>query len=325
MTPRRDPAPRLAPLLLALLPALLLALDAGTAGVAGADPDPRDALGHPLPESGRPERIVSLSPNLTEILFAVGVDRERVAGITRFCDFPPEVSGIARVGGIVDPSVEGILALRPDLVLATRGNPVATLDRLRALGVPVVAFDSEGGLRRIERTIREVAELARPDDPARAESLLARFDAALSCLERWSRSVPPEERPSVFYYDPVSPDWTAGPGTHVDEAIGLAGGSNAAADAPIAWPRYSVEKLLADPPDLLLIAARPEEGVLPRPGDLLAPLRRRPGWRALPAVRDGAVCAVAADPLLRPGPRILEAVAELRRCLHPEADEECGE
>ncbi len=284
-----------------------------------------DALGQQIRLDRPPRRIVSLSPNLTEILFAVGVNRDRIVGVTRFCDYPPqEVAGLARVGGIVDPSVERIISLHPDLVVATRGNPVPILDRLRSAGVEVYAFESQGGMDLVLRTMRTMASLVTPDRPEEADSAIAAFDAGLNCLRATSAGIAPKERPAIFYYDPASPDWTAGRGTHVSEAISLAGGRNVADQSDVAWPRYSVEAILAHPPDRILIAAGDGDTSRAATERILAGLRGRPGWRGLEAVRDGEVCLVAADWLLRPGPRLLLAIRAIGRCLHPELDWGCA-
>lgn len=283
----------------------------------------RDALGFDLPPGPPPERIISLSPNLTEILFAIGVDRSRVVGVTRFCDYPPEVERVDRIGGIVDPSVERIVSLRPDLVLATRGNPSAVLERLRATGLQVFAFESQGGLDLLLETMQTMVRIIGPDSPSRADSVLGALRSRLDCLRAIVGTIPDSRRPTVYYYDPVSPDWTAGPGTHVSEAIALAGGQNIAADAAVAWPRYAVETLLMRQPDVIVLAAAktPDgDGI----ADVLADLRDRPGWRGLRAVRDSSICVVPADWLMRPGPRILEAVEMLGRCLHPERRWRCA-
>jgi iron complex transport system substrate-binding protein len=282
-----------------------------------------DAMDHKVAVTASPQRIVSLSPNLTEILFAVGVQRARIAGVTRYCNFPPEVKEIHVVGGIVDPSVEGILTVKPDLVLATRGNPVEILDRLRSAGVPVYAFDSQGGLGEVGKTIRRVIELVAPDDTAMAHRTLRDFDRGLQCLREITASVPTDRRPTVYYYDPASPDWTAGPGTHISEAIALAGGTNVADDASMAWPRYSAEVLVSKQPTWILVAAAGSDTAMAAREALLLDLRAQAGWRGLSAVRNGKLCLVPGDWLLRPGPRLLMAIRLLGRRLHPEAHGWC--
>ena len=281
-----------------------------------------DALGFTLPPGPRPERIVSLSPNLTEILFAIGVEKERVIGVTRFCDYPRQVDEIDKIGGIVDPSIEVILSLRPDLVLATRGNPAVILDRLRATGLTVFAFDSQDGLERVLETMQTMVEIVRPGNIDLSERALAGFRFQLECLRGISTTIPNSARPTVYYYDPVSPDWTAGPGTHVSEAISMAGGRNLADDAKTAWPRYAVEILLVRQPDVILVAqAEVDSGTTV--SDLIGELQVRPGWRDLDAVRERKLCYLPADWLLRPGPRVLRAVNALGKCLHPERSWEC--
>jgi iron complex transport system substrate-binding protein len=145
----------------------------------------------------------------------------------------------------------------------------------------------------------------------------------MDCLRRISESIPDSCRPTVYYYDPVSPDWTAGPGTHVSEAIVLAGGRNVAADAPVAWPRYALERLLVRQPDVILAAAAGSTVDEESAAEILEGLRRRHGWRGLRAVRDSDVCAVPADWLMRPGPRVFGAIEMLGRCLHPEREWAC--
>lgn len=296
--------------------------DAGT-GEPPRPADEQDALGIPHHPGPPPQRIVSLSPNLTEILFAVGVKRERIVGVTRYCDYPAGVAGIARVGGIVDPSIEAILALRPDLVLATRGNPTAILDRLRAAKVPTYAIESQGGIEEIFQSMRAVVRIVSPDDTVRAGAALRSFSIGLDCLRAASAGIAAGDRPRVYYHDPASPDWTAGPGTHVNEAIELAGGTNIGGDAPVAWPRLSAEVLLVRSPQVILVASQDGDTGEAARGRTLARLRELPGLRSSPAVREGTICVVPADWLLRPGPRVIEAIRMLGRCLHPGVDFGC--
>ncbi len=276
----------------------------------------RDAFGFTLPPGPAPQRIVSLSPNLTEILFAIGTNPERIVGVTRFCDFPPEAKGRNQIGGIVDPSIEGIVALKPDLILATRGNPARILGQLRGTGLPLFAFDSQDGLDRVLQTIREMVEIVSPDMRTKADSTVARFAARLHRFQTIARTVEERERPTVYYYDPISPDWTSGPGTHISEAIWLAGGRNVADDASTAWPRYALEVVVSKQPDRLLIAVPADAD----PDQILADLQARNGWRALDAVREKRFCLIPADQLLRPGPRTLDAIGALGHCLHPDQD-----
>jgi iron complex transport system substrate-binding protein len=282
-----------------------------------------DALGAEVAVPAHPERIISLSPNLTEMLFAIGVQKGRIVGITRYCNFPPETQGIEIVGGIVDPSVEGILRLRPDLVLATRGNPVTVIGGLRTAGVPVYAFESQGGLTTVAETLQRMVELTAPDDTAKAGDALRRFRHGLECMQGFRETLRSDQCPTVYYYDPVSPDWTAGPGTHISEAISLAGGRNVGDDAAMAWPRYGTESLLARQPDWILVAASGVDTGATARDTILSAMRTRAGWMGLAAVRNGRLCLVPGDWLLRPGPRVIPALERLSRCLHPDRNPGC--
>ncbi len=271
-----------------------------------------DALGDTLPAGPYPRRIISLSPNLTEVLFAAGIDTGRIAGVTSYCDYPPAAALRPRVGGIVDPSLERIEMQRPDIVLAARGNPIDTLDRIRALGIPVFAFDDRTDLEGIGRLVGELINLVGMDNPPRADSLRRRFDWELPAYRAWSELIPAPARPSVYYCDPEHPVWTAGRGSHVDDLIHLAGGRNVV-DVDQAWPQYSAEKLLLAQPDWLLLAL-PKGSTREKALDVLL---TSPGWKQLRAVREKRICWIDSETLLRPGPRILLALEAAAACLQP--------
>ncbi len=124
--------------------------------VPGPAQDILDDLGHPFPRPARPpKRIVSMAPNVTEILFALGLG-DRVAGVTRFCDYPPEARRLPRIGGLVDPNIEVVRSLDPDLVIAFRGNPLRLVERIRKLGLPVFVLDIGEGLEDLPRLISKI-------------------------------------------------------------------------------------------------------------------------------------------------------------------------
>jgi iron complex transport system substrate-binding protein len=272
-----------------------------------------DALGDTLPAGSYPRRIVSLSPSVTEILFAAGVDSARIVGVTRFCDFPEAARRRPSIGGIVDPSLEEILARKPDIVLAVRGNPVEVLERIRSLGIPVFAFEDRTNLRGVLAILSGVIELAGPDDATRADSLRRGFAEELELYKFWVEGTSLNDRPRVYYADPQFPGWTAGPGSHVDDLIALAGGRNVV-QGPPGWPQFAAEELLARQPEVLLLA----HPVGTDREELRASLASLPGWSGLTALRENRICWIDAGTLLRPGPRLLRALEELAACLHPE-------
>ncbi|MDM7917363.1 MAG: helical backbone metal receptor, partial [Candidatus Eisenbacteria bacterium] len=160
-----------------------------------------DAFGQRFSIGEPPTRIVSLSPSLTEALFAIGVPAQRIVGVTRFCDFPEEARSIEKVGGIVDPSIETILSLHPDLVLVTRGNPMPVIDRLRAAGLPVFAIDAEGGLDQVLQSMRTLIRVAQPSDPQAAGEAVERLAGEAERLRARSARYATSDRPTVYYYD----------------------------------------------------------------------------------------------------------------------------
>lgn len=283
------------------LPALAVAF--ALAWIAGCDA--RDA--RPASAQAAPERIVSLAPALTEILFALELG-DRVVGVTSFCDWPPEAASKAKVGGYSNPSVETILALRPDLVVVSPGpgNRDAALAIERA-GIRVAVVPAET----LEETLAAFEVVARAagvaDRGARlAEEVRARLDAVAA------RVAAQPKVPTLFCVQ-TDPVIVAGSGTLPSQLLEIAGGRNV-----VNLPRYptlGIETVLGLAPATILQSRMdaPEPG---SEGSEAAFWRR---WPAVPAVRDGRVL-VLADPLaLRPGPRVGEAAEQLAELLHPVA------
>lgn len=272
-----------------------------------------DALGDTLAAGPYPARLVSLSPNLTEALFALGVAPARIVGRTRYCDFPPAALTRPDMGGIVDPSIERIQNARPDLVLVARGNPVEVQQQIRAIRIAVFALEDRSDLEGIGSVLADIARVVGPDDPARAESLLTRFRVETEAFAAWSAAIPEPERPRVYFADPDNPGFTAGPGSHIDDLLRHAGARNVVTTGG-AWPKFSSEALLVAQPDFLLIAQPPDR----TRNDIVAQLRRDPAMAGLSSVARGAICFVDAGTLLRPGPRLVRALEEIAACVQAE-------
>lgn len=208
-----------------------------------------DVLGHSVEWARPPERIVSLSPNVTEILFAIECG-EHVVGVTRFCNHPPETSGLPRVGGVVDPSLEAVIELSPELVLATRGNSLEFIESLMELGIPVFALDSRGNLEQILIMIGEIGSVT--GHSREAGALVRRLREKRMEVLRRTRDLPALARPRVYYGELEGSLWTAGPGSYIDALITDAGGWNVAAGAPRAWCAVSVESVVMQDPEVYL-------------------------------------------------------------------------
>jgi len=272
------------------------------------------ALGRRSPQgqasgaSARANRIVSLAPSITEILFGLGL-KERIVGVTAYCDYPPEAKTLPRVGGFRDFNLEALLALKPDLVLATRdGNLARDLSRLRELGVRVQTFEPstlEGVLEEIEAIGEETGA------EATAVALAAECRKKLALVQERTRGLPRVKVLFVYGEDPLV---LAGKGTFADDLIRKAGGINIAGDSSIPYPRFSLEEVLARAPEVIVESAMGTEA------ETLARARANwSRWPSLPAVREGRIAAIGADLVARPGPRLFEGLIQMAGRLHPQA------
>jgi iron complex transport system substrate-binding protein len=267
-----------------------------------------EAQGESVTIPARPERIVSTAPAVTEILFALGAG-ERVVAVTDQCTYPPAAAKLPRVGGFWTPSVEHIIGARPDLVIGSRGNPPDFIAALRKSGVPVVTVNPQT-LPEIFDCIRQVASMVGEEQAGRklVNEMQARLDAVAAVLA----DVPETQRPTVFLVLQVNPPWTAGAGTFQDDAIRAAGGRNIASDQR-SFAAYSSEKLMTRNPDFLLVSTMGEDRDAMKREVMNDPLLRR-----LPAVQAKRVVLLESDPLMRAGPRIVDAVESMARAFYPD-------
>ncbi len=298
-----------------LLPVLLLFLSArgapGTAAAARASFPLvlKDGRGVAVQLASAPRRVVSLAPNLTEIVFLLGQE-ERLVGVTRYCNDPPGAALLPRVGGIVDPDVERIVAAAPDLVLCTTdGNPRERIRVLEEMGIPCFAAGPQN-LAAVFETIEKIGEILGVPERGRKEANALRARAERVSREKRSPS------PRVLFVVSTSPVIAAGNGTFLDELVRIAGGRNAAATFAGRYPRLSVEDLIRAAPDVILVAAM--SGVEEFSPDVTR-------WGEVPAFREGDVFSLDGDLVTRPGPRMVAALERVDEVLsawrkrHPRA------
>ena len=253
-----------------------------------------------------PQRIVSLAPSLTETLFALGLG-ERVVGVTDFCDYPAEARSKTRVGGIINPSVEAIVSLAPDLVLITReGNRRETMETLERLGVPVFAI-STNELAGVFRTIRQLGELAgAPERGRRLAADLQRQSAAIA------EAIRPYPARRVLFLVWLQPVVSVGRNSFIEGLLQRSGAESIAEASAQPWPHLSIEEILLSDPEFILIPR--SSSFAPTRAQLL----RLPGWRELKAVRAGRIVYLPAS-VERPGPRLIEVQELIARAIHPKA------
>jgi iron complex transport system substrate-binding protein len=253
-----------------------------------------------------PERIISLTPNNTEILFALGLG-ERVVGVTTYCDYPEEVSQKARIGDL-QGNVEEIVALKPDLVVAKAVLNEDIVSKLRKLDVPVLCVDPES-IDGVYRSIELIAKVTGTD--SNGDKIISEMKAKISDVQQKVAEIPEEERLKVFIEVGNDPLYTAGGDTYVDELVRLAGGINIASDIT-GYQMYSLETVVKCNPDAILAADSYYV-------DVKAEINKRPGWDTVKAVQKGHIITdIDTNLVNRAGPRSAMAVETVAKALYPD-------
>jgi len=269
-----------------------------------------DGLGREVTIAAAPDRIVSLAPSNTEILFAVGAGAE-VVGVTKYCNYPAEAERREQIGGFSAKtiSVEKIVALKPDLVVAGDESHQPVIDALVDLNIPVIALKA-AIFEDVYRNIELVGQLTGHDAQARevVAGMRQRVDAVVAKVA----AIPQVERPRVFWEVFDEPLMTAGPSTFVGQMIDLAGGVNIFADLTEEYPEISAEEVVRRNPAVIM---GPDSH-----GDKLTPalIAQRPGWQEIAAAETGRIVLIDGDIASRPGPRLPEALKAIAAGLHPE-------
>lgn len=275
-----------------------------------------DALRRTVTVKQRPAHIVAIAPNATEILFALGAG-DRVLADTTYCDYPPAAARLPKIGGYTNPNVEKIVALKPDLVLGARGNPLDLITQMQSLGLTVAAVDATT-IAEVDDAIRLIGRLV--GEEVAAEQLTTRLDARRAAIEQRTQSLPTAKRPRVLFLFSLDGLFSAGTGSFIDELIRLGGGTNIAARTGRPWPELSMETITATDPQVILLLAGQMDGSA-RPAltsaTALAKLRALPRWRTLTAVKQGRVTVLDDDALTLPGPRLLDGLEAVAAALHP--------
>jgi iron complex transport system substrate-binding protein len=264
-----------------------------------------DEAGRNVTVPARIERFVSLAPNLTEIVFAIGAG-DRLVGNTTYCDYPAQAKQVEKVGDTLRPSIERIISLRPQLVLVSTASQLETFTKQLADHQIAVYVTDPHDLEGVFRSIENLGDLLNQSD--RATEVLRSLRQRTSAVEN---AVKTSKQVSVFYQVSAEPLYTAGRDSFVTDLIRRAGGKSVTENVPGAWPLFSAESALA---------AQPEAIVLPTGGSMgdanssvALPLRRSP------AFANGKIFKINDDHLSRPGPRSVDGLEEVARALHPEA------
>jgi iron complex transport system substrate-binding protein len=266
-----------------------------------------DGLGRTVSLSSVPQKIISLAPSNTELLFAIGAGQQ-VVGRDEFSDFPVEAKGITSVGGSMGKySLEQISALQPDLILAAEINTLEQVKSFEDLGLKVYYLSNPKDLDGLYQNIQIVGQLTGKEKES---------DVLVTSLQNRVKAVTdlqkPDAKPVKVFYEmdgsePSKP-WTAGKGSYVDVLLTLAGGTNVANDAGEGWIQYSQEALIVADPDVILLGDAAY-------GVTKESVTSRAGWDTLSAVMNNRIYPFDDNLVSRPGPRLVDALEQLSKLL----------
>jgi iron complex transport system substrate-binding protein len=259
-----------------------------------------DDAGREVTIAARPQRIVSLAPANTEIVAALGAIR-RLVGVTTYCDYPAEVAGIDTVGDFIQPNLEAIAALDPDLVLVTTGVQTEVIAQLEALGASVVAIDPQS-LEAVYDSISIVGVAI--GESSSADALVESMQIQVENISEQVEAAPVR----CFLEIAQDPLFTVGSGTLLNDLIERAGGENVVTED--GYVAYSVEQLVAADPEVYLAT----KGSMSNPSDITG----RPAYDSLTAVANDRVYLLDDNLVSRPGPRVVDGIRQIAEALHPD-------
>ena len=264
----------------------------------------KDSYNREVTIDKEPTRIVSIAPNITETIFALGKG-DKLVGRTEYCDYPKEVSNITSIGSLTEPNIEKIVELKPDVVIASTHFKKDVLTKLEKMNIKVVVLYGPETFDGVYDTISKVAEVI--NAKSQADKLVLDMKNKVSSI---NDKVKDKNKPKVYYvvsYGKMG-DFTSGGDTFIGNMIEMAGGNNVASDVK-GW-KYSVEKLVEKNPDIIICS---------KYFDAKKGIQQTPGYKDLKAVKDGKLIEIDNNLLDRQGPRVVDGLETLAKIIHPEA------
>ncbi|WP_125153145.1 ABC transporter substrate-binding protein [Clostridium rectalis] len=264
----------------------------------------KDSYNREIKLDKEPERIISLAPNITETIYAIGKDNKLV-GRTDFCDYPQKVKEVTSIGGLQDPNIEKIVELKPDIVIASTHFKRDVLKKLEDLGIKVAVLYGAEDFEGAYNTIKSVGKLLNSNKKATEtiKNMKNKVDGVI-------KKVAGKPTPSVYYVVSFGKtgDFTPGKDTFIDKSITMAGGNNSASDA-VEW-KYSLEKLLEKNPDIVICS---------KYFNTKDSFKSTNGYKDLSAVKNNKLFEIDNNMLDRQGPRLADGLEALAKIIHPEA------
>lgn len=291
--------------------ACLLAACGGTGREPGANGNGSisftDELGRRVVLKGSPKRIISLAPSVTEMLFALELD-DRVVGVTTWCDFPEQANRVEKVGDTLNPDLERVIALKPDLIVVTTASQLESLTRrLDKLSIPVYVIDP----RTVRRVAYSIESLGRVTGSTEGSKIAAGMERRITAVQDRVKNLP---RLRVLYALQNSPLITAGQNTFINDLINLAGGISISGQESADYPQFSRETVIARAPEVIVIPGSPGS----HGSSFISEEELARSFSMTPAIRNRRIVQVNADWISRPGPRIVDGLEQLAQGLHPE-------
>ena len=266
----------------------------------------KDEIDRRLTVKETPQRIVSLAPGITEILYALNIG-DKIVGVTSFCNWPVQARQKPQIGGFINPSIERIVSLRPDLIIATAdGNRKDTVQQLEKIGL-IVYVTNPSDTKGILASILHIGEIT--STQKNAKTLVERLQKRLNNVTAQTRD---KIKPRIFFQIGLDPVITAGRGTLINEVIGLAGGINIAGSDTARYPRYSAEGIMGGCPDIVLFAPMANDK------EFVTVKKFWQKFKEIPAVKNNKIYPVETDLISRASPRIIDAIEKMALIFHPE-------
>lgn len=293
---------------------ILSVLSFQPAGAADFPVELGDDLGGTIRMDKKPERIISMAPSITEMLYSFGLG-DRIVGVSTYANYPKKATEKEKIGNVTDPNVEKIVSLKPDLVLAAAVNKMEYIDKLKSLGIPVAGFAPSS----ISETISVMNKVGRlTGEQFIAKKLTEKMVEQVAEIEELvAEKLKDNKRPGVFYEIWHDPLMTAGKGTFIDNLIKIAGGRNIGGLAKGSWPQYSLEKLLLENPEVYISSHHSDAHTFTVEG-----LKERPNYSTLKSVQNDRIHFIKQDVMTRPSPRIIIGLKELAKTIWPDLEDE---
>lgn len=267
-----------------------------------------DSTGRNVTINSEPKRIVSLAPSNTEILYFLGLG-DRLVGDTDWCDYPEQAKQVAKVGGFKDPSLEKIIALQPDLILATEMH-AAILPSLEAAGLKVLIFSPTT----LDETFDSMITIGRAAGiENQATTIIGGLRGRVNKVTAKAAAIPENQRITVYCEIWYQPLMSVGKNTLINQIINLAGGKNVTEDSSEPYPQISEEVIIARNPQVMINSYGMDTTFI-TPAEIAA----RKGWQNLAFIKNNRIYTIESDLLTLAGPRIILGLEQMQACLYPE-------